>query len=141
MSNNGWRTANLSDVKPLDGPNGPAEGWLPLRHRLGIEAFGVNAWVANEPGDEVIEEHDELNEDPAGNHQELYLVIDGHATFTIDGNELDAPRGTLVFLEDPALVRKAVAREPGTTVLAIGATPGVAFTPSPWEQRHIDAAG
>jgi hypothetical protein len=65
-------------------------------------------------------------------------VVDGHATFTVDGRELDAPRGTLVFVQDPTLVRKAVARDGGTAVLAIGATPRVAFRVSPWEQRHID---
>jgi hypothetical protein len=46
----------------------------------------------------------------------------------------------LVFVEDPSVTRKAVAGEPGTTVLAIGATPGVAFNVAPWERRHIEAS-
>jgi hypothetical protein len=138
MSEDGWRTLRLSEVEPYAGPAEGLEGWLPLRHTLGIEAFGVNAWVGRNEGDEVIEEHDEINEDPARNHEELYLVIEGHATFTVDGREVDAPRGTLVFVKDPAIVRHAVARSSGTTVLAIGATPGTAFTPSPWEQRRIE---
>jgi quercetin dioxygenase-like cupin family protein len=66
------------------------------------------------------------------------VVTAGRATFTVDGNEFDAPPGTVVFVEDPALVRHAVAAEAGTTILAIGATPGTAFTPSPWEQRRIE---
>jgi mannose-6-phosphate isomerase-like protein (cupin superfamily) len=141
MSETGWRTLSLSDVKPIASPCvDNIEGWLPLRHTLGVEAFGVNAWVGFEEGDEVIEEHDELNEDGADNHEELYLVIEGHATFTVDGNEVDAPRGTVVFVKDPAIVRHAVARSAGTTVLAIGAAPGKAFEPSPWEQRGIRAA-
>ena len=138
MSENGWRTMRLSEVEPYPGPTEGLQGWLPLRHTLGVEAFGVNAWLGRDEGDEVIEEHDELNEDPADNHQELYIVIEGHATFTVDGQEVDAPRGTLVFVEDPAIVRHAVARSPGTTILAIGATPGKAFTPSPWEQRRLE---
>lgn len=140
MSENGWTSAKLSEVQPL--PDVPADltGWLPLRHRLGIDAFGIGAWVGREAGDEIIEEHDEINEDPADNHEELYLVVDGHASFTVGGTELDAPRGTLVFVKDPAVVRHAIAREPGTTILAIGATPGKAFTPSPWEQKHLKGA-
>src|SRR5947199_9257314 len=119
MSENGWRTMRLSEAAALDGPNDGPDGWLPLRHELGIDAFGINAWVAGEEGGEVIEEHDELNEDPAENHQELYVVIEGHATFTVDGDEVDAPRGTLVFISDPSAVRRAVARSAGTTAVAI----------------------
>jgi len=142
MTENGWRTLRLSEATALDGPDdGGPDGWLPLRHELGVEAFGINAWVAREPGAEVIEEHDEINEDPAENHEELYAVVEGHATFTVDGQELDAPAGTLVFIKDPSLVRRAVARSAGTTVLAIGAPAGRAFTPSPWEQRRLEAAG
>jgi len=141
MSENGWRTLRLSEATAIDGPNDGPEGWLPLRHELGVEAFGINAWVAREEGAEVIEEHDELTEDPAESHQELYVVVEGHATFTVDGQEVDAPRGTLVFLDDPSLVRRAVARSAGTTVLAIGAPAGKAFTPSPWGQRRLEAAG
>ena len=141
MSENGWRTLRLSEATAIDGPNDGPEGWLPLRHELGVEAFGINAWVGREEGAEVIEEHDEAGEGPADNHQELYVVVEGHATFTVDGKEVDAPRGTLVFVGDPSLVRRAVARSAGTTVLAIGAPVGKGFTPSPWEQRRLEAAG
>jgi hypothetical protein len=33
--------------------------WKPRRDILGIEAFGINAWTAENPGDEMVEEHDE----------------------------------------------------------------------------------
>jgi hypothetical protein len=138
MSENGWRTVRLSEVEPYPGDSEGLEGWLPLRHPLGVEAFGVNAWIGRGEGDDVIEEHNELNDDPALNHEELYVVIEGHATFTFDGNELDAPRGTVVFVKDPAIVRRAVARSAGTTILAIGATPGEVFKPSPWERRRLE---
>jgi hypothetical protein len=139
MSENGWRTAHLSEIEPFPDRSPEQNAWRPIRHRLGIRAFGVNAWVAEDAGEEIIEEHDEVNPSGADNHEELYLVLDGRATFTVDGNEIDAPRGTLVFVEDPSLVRKAVASEPGTSVLAIGATPGGAFRVSPWERRHIES--
>ncbi len=60
-------------------------------------------------------------------------MLTGRATFTLDGEERDAPAGTLVFIGEPDVRRGAVAAEPDTTVLAIGARPGVAFTVSPWE--------
>jgi quercetin dioxygenase-like cupin family protein len=105
------------------------DGWSPIRKRLGIQAFGVNAWTVREAGGSVIPEHDEA---PSG-HEELYLVTAGHATFTVGGEEIHAPGGTLVFVSDPATKRGAVAREPGTTVLALGARPGAAYRPRPWE--------
>jgi len=60
-------------------------------------------------------------------------VLAGHATFTIDGEEVDGAPGTLVHLPDPAIRRAAVARDAGTTILAIGALPGAAFRPLGWE--------
>ena len=37
----------------------------------------------------------------------------------------------------PAVVRGAVAREAGTTMLIIGAEPGCAFTPSEWDTEPL----
>jgi tetratricopeptide (TPR) repeat protein len=104
----------------------------PVRLPLGIRAFGVNAYGSQAAGGTVIEDHDELGPG-AGRHEELYVVLSGRARFTLDGEEADAPAGTLVFVRDPAVRRGAVAEEPGTTVLVVGGTPGEAFEPSPWE--------
>lgn len=118
-------------------PDGDPVEWKPIRHHFGIEAFGVNAFVAEREGDAVVEDHDELGPD----HEELYYVAQGHASFTVAGEELDAPAGTLLFVRDPGASRTAVARTPGTTVLAIGGKPGAAFTRSQWERRDLgDAA-
>ena len=108
--------------------------WAMVRTHFGIQSFGVNAYIAEAAGKEVIGEHDELGEG-SGRHEELYFVTNGRATFTVDGDEFDAPTGTFVFVRDPAAKRKAVAREPGTTVLVVGGRPGEAFTPSPWERN------
>jgi hypothetical protein len=94
--------------------------WKPVRRTLGVTAFGINAYTAAGAGDEVVEDH---TEEQLG-HEEVYAVVAGRAVFTIDGEEVDAPAGTLVFLDDPAQRRSAVAREAGTTVLAIGGVPG-----------------
>jgi hypothetical protein len=135
-------TAHIDDVEPIAFGSDAEPDWKPLRHHLGIGAFGVNAWVAPEAGDQAIERHDEIPaEDGANGHEELYVVLRGHARFTVGDEEIDAPEGTLVFIADPALVREAVASEPGTTVLAIGAAKGVAYEPSGWEQRWLRKVG
>jgi tetratricopeptide (TPR) repeat protein len=103
--------------------------WTRVRGHFGIEAFGVNAWTAESPGDEVINDHDEER----SGHEELYVVLSGHAAFTVDGEDVDASAGTLVFVDEPSTRRKAVATEAGTTVLAVGATPGEAYRPVGWE--------
>ena len=46
-----------------------------------------------------VEQHDETGSG-AGGHEELYLVLSGHATFMVDGDEIDAPAGTLIFVPD-----------------------------------------
>jgi hypothetical protein len=94
--------------------------WKPVRKTLGVTAFGINAYTAANAGDEVVEDH---TESQLG-HEEIYAVVTGHATFTVDGEEVDAPAGTLVYLDDPAQRRSAVAKERNTTVLAIGGKPG-----------------
>ena len=104
-------------------------GWIPLREQLGVQALGVNAWSVENVDDPVIPEHDERQTA----HEELYVVVRGHARFTVAGSEIDAPQGTIVFVRDPKARRGAVATAADTIVLSAGARPGSAFTPSPWE--------
>ena len=124
-----YRVTSLDSVEPLPGPG--TLRWMPVRHELGIGAFGTNAYVAEAAGDDVVEPHTE----EASGHEELYFVARGAATFTLDGDEVRAPAGTYVFLPDPSVRRHAVAEEPGTTVLSFGAPRGEAFTVSGWEAR------
>ncbi|MBA2568466.1 MAG: hypothetical protein H0V11_03875 [Actinobacteria bacterium] len=105
--------------------------WAQVRATFGIGAFGVNAWTADGPDQIIINEHDETGPRP---HEELYFVANGHAVFTINGDEIDAPAGTFVFVRDPAAKRKAVAKEAETTVLAAGGPRGKAFEPVEWER-------
>jgi hypothetical protein len=104
--------------------------WRPIRKVLGTTAFGVNAYSAD-AGGEVIEDHDELGHGAAG-HEELYVVLRGAAAFTVDGDEITAPQGTLVLVA-PETRRGATAREDGTTVLVIGGVPGAAGPRTPFE--------
>ncbi len=133
-----WQVAHLDDIEPRGRD-------LPVREHLGIHAFGVNAFTPSDDGT-LVSEHDE-----AGTGQEeLYLVLDGKATFEIDGEAFDAEPGTLVFV-GPQSRRKATG---DGTVLVVGATPGEAYQGIDWgdawpfhsesmtayrEQRYADA--
>ena len=64
--------------------------------------------------------------------EELYVVLRGRARFEIDGDTVDAPAGTLVFVP-PETNRTAFAEEAETTVLAIGSTVGEAYEAGGWE--------
>ena len=105
---------------------------VPLRKDLDIGAFGVNGYYQAKAGEQLVMEHDELGPF-AGGHEELYLVVQGGCTFTIDGDEVDAPHGSVVFVSDPASTRGSVATEDGTIVVALGGKRGEAFRPSPYD--------
>jgi tetratricopeptide (TPR) repeat protein len=125
VSERAFETARIDDLERPD-------GWSPIRLQLGVQAFGINAWTGHEAEATVVPEHDE---EPTG-HEELYLVTAGHASFTVGGEAIDAPAGTIVFVRDPAAKRGAVAREAGTTVLSVGAKPGEAYRPRSWETNR-----
>ncbi len=122
MNEKRYRTATIADLQRED-------GWAPIRRELGVQAFGINAFSGREAGAQVIPAHDEK---PSG-HEELYVVVSGRAIFTVEGSEVDAPAGTIVFVPDHAARRGAVAADANTTVLAVGAAPGVPFVARAWE--------
>ena len=129
----GHKAVHISAIDPIEAPDEPF--WRPVRRTLGIGAFGVNVFGAHEPGAPAIEDHTET-EGNGGGHEELYFVASGRAEFTIDGETVDAPSGTFVFVPDPEARRAAVAREAGTEIVCMGARPG-GFEPSPWEMKPL----
>jgi tetratricopeptide (TPR) repeat protein len=124
----GYRITSLAELEIPD-PFADRR-WSQIRSFFGIESFGVNSWVADAVGTEVINEH---NEEDSG-HEELYVVLSGRATFTVDGETVDGPPGTVVFVRDPTAKKKAVVEEPNTRILAVGAKRGEAFVVSGWER-------
>ena len=122
----GYSVAQLDDIEEF---NDAGCHYRPIRHHLGITAFGVTAWTAHAAGDRVINEHDE--DDPTAD-QELFLVLRGHAVFEIDGERVDAPVGTLVHVP-PRTRRTASAQQDGTTILALEGTPGRGYEARGWE--------
>jgi len=133
-----WRAVRLEDIERRG-------RFIPVREHLGIHSFGINAIKQGQDGT-LINEHNE-----SGGQEEVYVVLDGTATFEIDGETVEAPAGTFVSVE-PEARRKATG---DATVLALGGTVGEAFQAMDWgeawsiqnesmeaygEQRYADAA-
>jgi mannose-6-phosphate isomerase-like protein (cupin superfamily) len=119
-----YKVAHLAEIDEIDDGREP---FRPLRHIFGITSFGVTAWTGRQPGDRIINEHDEDGED-----EELYVVHSGRATFELNGRRTDAPAGTFVFAR-PGVKRTAFAEEPETTILVVGGRPGQAYEADGWE--------
>src|SRR5512146_1223905 len=114
--NQKWRVARLEDIERRG-------RMIPAREHLGIRAFGVNAFTASDDG-VLINDHDETG----SRQEELYVVLDGHATFEIDGETVEAPAGTFLSVA-PEARRKAT----GTgTVLVVGGTEGAPYQAFDW---------
>ena len=133
-----WQVGTLDDIERRGRD-------IPVREHFGIHSFGINAFTPSENGT-LIGEHDEAG----SGQEELYIVLDGKATFEIDGETLEAPPGTFVFV-GPESRRKATGEG---TILALGGTPGQAYQGIDWgeawplhqdsmtaysEQRYADA--
>jgi len=120
----GYTLAHIDQIGEITDGRQP---WRPVRHHFHITSFGVNTWTGHESGDRILNEHDE-----EGENEELYLVHTGRARFELDGDQVDAPTGTFLFVP-PGVKRTAFAEEAGTTIVALGGTPGQAYEPDGWE--------
>lgn len=85
---------------------------------LGVRTFGLQvldlpAGFADYP------EHDHVHD----GQEEVYVVLDGSAELTVDGDTIQARAGSLVRVE-PASRRRLVPGSQGVRVLAIGCRPG-----------------
>ena len=138
---NSYVVAKLDELEPAArlAPGAPDDGRqrFDVRRGLGITAFGISAFSAPS-GVVVINEHDETLLGEAG-QEELYIVMNGAATFEIDGEAVDAPAGALVQVQ-PTAKRKATATEDGTTILVVGGTAGKAYEVPPEEAGEAFAA-
>jgi oxalate decarboxylase/phosphoglucose isomerase-like protein (cupin superfamily) len=120
----GYQILSLDELEtvPYRGSN-----LVPVRHTLGFQPAGVNAWRAD-TGGQLIPPHTEDS-----GSEELYAVVRGRASFTVGEEEAEAPAGTLVFV--PAEVfRTAVAAEDDTIVFVVGGWVGEAFTSAGWDE-------
>ena len=105
----------------IDEIHGDGVPYRPVRQHFGITSFGISSLTGQKRGDRIINEHSEEDD-----QEELYLVLQGRASFELEGERVDAPAGTLVFAE-PGVRRTAFAEEDGTTVVVVGGKPGKAY--------------
>lgn len=122
-----WHVTHLDELPRV--ANGGL--WRPVRRQLGVTGFGINAYTAEAVGDELIEPHDETSAG-SGRHEEVYIVVDGTARFRVADTDIEAPRGTFLFVP-PGTHREATAGEAPTTVVVVGGRPGSALPVSPFE--------
>jgi hypothetical protein len=128
----GWKALSLDEIEAVPW-RGTELVWRPVRSALGSAIVGMGGYTADRIGQVVIEGHTE-SEDGLG-HEEVYVVLRGRATFTLDETEIDAPAGTFVLLADPSVYRRAVAAEENTAVLALGGPPTFLPSDSEWIER------
>ena len=125
-----YRVAHVDDLDRIAVAGGQ---YRPIRRRLGVRAFGINAYTADKAGQQVVEQHTEGAGGGSGRQEELYMVVAGHAEFTVAGETIDAPAGTMVFVPDVNAKRGAVATADGTTVLVVGGPADSPIPTSPFE--------
>jgi mannose-6-phosphate isomerase-like protein (cupin superfamily) len=133
-----WKVAHLDEIERRGRD-------VPVREQLGIHSFGITALTTGEDGT-LVNDHDELS----SGQEELYFVLDGTATFEVDGETIEAPQGTFLYV-GPEARRKATG---SGTILAMGGTPGEVYQAVDWgeawplhresmeaygEQRYADA--
>jgi tetratricopeptide (TPR) repeat protein len=138
----GYVFARLDELEPAPilAPGATDDGRqrLDVRRRLGITSFGIQAFNAPS-GVDVIREHDETFLLGEAGQEELYVVLTGAATFELDGESVEAPAGSFVYVR-PTAKRKATAKDEGTTILVVGGTPGKAYEPVPDEAAEAFVA-
>jgi hypothetical protein len=93
----------------------PGLDWRPLQHFAGLTAFGLNVFRADEPGVQLVAEHDESG----SGHEEVYVVLAG-----------------LVAVVDPTVRRSAVAESAGAAILVVSNRGGGPYE-STWHAGHF----
>lgn len=85
---------------------------------VGVQTFGLQV-IDLPPGFSDYPEHDHADD----GQEEVYVVLDGSAGFTVDGEQITADAGSLVRV-DAQSKRALVPGPSGARILAIGCTPG-----------------
>jgi mannose-6-phosphate isomerase-like protein (cupin superfamily) len=122
----GWQVAEVNEIPPVK-PDWPAT-WKSVRHHFGITAFGINA-VTKDADKVLIPEHDEA----ASGQEEIYFVHAGEVKATLDGEQVTVPAGGMIAI-GPTVKRKIESTASPTTLIVVGAAPGVAYEIGAWER-------
>ncbi len=87
----------------------------PIRKSLGLGSVGVNE-IELPPGFERYPEHDELKT----NQDELYIVLEGAATMSVDGETIELVPGRYVWVT-PESRRQITPGSEGVRFVVVGA--------------------
>ena len=80
-----YSVTRLDGIDEIDDGGAP---YRPVRQHFGIASFGVSSFTGRKTSDRIMNEHSEEED-----QEELYLVLQGRATFELDGERVDAPAG------------------------------------------------
>lgn len=107
-------------IDDIEGGHGGV--FKPVGRTLGVTAFGVN--FENFPqGHDRYPDHDHS----ADGQEEVYYVLSGQATLTIDGRPHTLRAGSIAYVP-PGHSRCFTTPDGPVQLLAIGGTPGAAFS-------------
>lgn len=102
---------------------GASDGaFKPVGRMLGATAFGVNLEQFPQ-GHDGYPDHDHSKD----GQEEVYFVISGQATLTIDGNDHVMRPGSIAYVPS-GHSRRFTMPDDSVRILAIGGTPGAPFT-------------
>jgi len=87
-----------------------------MRRALGTTAFGINE--VRVPPNAAGQEHDEAET----GHEEVYVVLEGGGTFTIEGEDIGVSAGDYLRV-DAAATRQVMGGPGGMRFIVVGAQP------------------
>jgi uncharacterized cupin superfamily protein len=118
------KAKTIEEIPYYQGPNMvPGIRFHSAGRELGITAWGMNV-LEIDAGCTGYPEHEHLKD----GQEEVYVVLRGDGTLDAGGDRTSLTAGTLVRV-GPAQKRKIVPGPQGIAILAIGGTPGKAYTP------------
>lgn len=118
-----------TELQSAEAPGVPEGQFRFAGGSLGVQAFGMNL-LTLPPNWDGYPKHDH----GADGHEEVYVVLEGSGTLQVGERSWPLHKGTFVRV-GPAEVRKILPGASGIQVLALGGSPGKAYTPSWGQQR------
>lgn len=113
----------IEDVAPYAGEHAiPGIRFRAVREAMGVESWGMNV-LELDPNCEGYPEHEHKKD----GQEELYVILDGQAELVTDGHTQIVETGHLVRV-GPTVTRKFITKDHGVRILALGGTPGKAYS-------------
>lgn len=114
----------IEECEPYEGPHAiPGIEFRPVAKELGVTAWGMSV-LEIEAGCTGYPEHDHRED----GQEEVYVVLDGGGTLVTREGERSVEAGMLVRV-GPESTRSFLAGDDGLLLLALGGTPGQAYSP------------